>query len=128
MKKTYLVKKMASRIRFVRGKALPANSIYCGRPSRWGNPYKMKNESERKKVIQLYEEWIFKRFRENPDYYLMPLLYKNLACWCAPDKACHVDVLVKYVTRAESYVIFIKAFEGPIIEKELVEYVLSLKS
>lgn len=28
--------------------------VYCGRPGRLGNPYPMKKESERDKVVELY--------------------------------------------------------------------------
>lgn len=66
--------------------------IYIGRPSKWGNPYSIGQDGNRKEVIKKYEQYILK----NKD--LMNSLHelegKILGCWCKPN-SCHGDVLVK---------------------------------
>jgi len=66
--------------------------IYIGRPSKWGNPFTIGKDGNRKEVIEKYEIWI----RKNE--FLMNSLHelegKILACWCSP-KPCHGDILIK---------------------------------
>lgn len=66
--------------------------VYIGRPSKWGNPFPLTDETGRAKVIQQYEEYV----RNNPNLMraLPELEGKVLGCWCKP-KPCHGDVLVK---------------------------------
>ena len=66
--------------------------IYCGRPSKWGNPFTIGKDGTREEVIEKYREWIM----NNDDllYDIMELDGKTLGCWCKP-KACHCDVLVE---------------------------------
>jgi hypothetical protein len=47
-----------------KGWTMPANTVYVGRPGRWGNPFNLKAfGGDRKKVIRLYRAWITgKRF------------------------------------------------------------------
>jgi hypothetical protein len=67
--------------------------VYCGRPSKFGNPFRIGRDGTRLEVIEKYRDWIMK----NPK-----LLYdvkrelrgKVLGCFCRP-KACHCDVLVE---------------------------------
>lgn len=33
--------------------------VYIGRPSRWGNPFNLKRESDREAVLQRYTAWLF---------------------------------------------------------------------
>jgi hypothetical protein len=67
-------------------------SVYVGRPSKWGNPFAMKSEIDREKVIAQFTEYIM----NSPDLLAQvgELRGKNLVCYCAP-KACHADVLLK---------------------------------
>ena len=119
---------MAKRIRYKRGQKLPDGAVYCARPGIWGNPFKMKSEADRLIVIAWYRNWYQKKIREDPKKYLMPLLNKQLACYCPLDKACHVDVLLEFVNRAEAYIAFCKAWEGPVIEEQLVEHLIHLNN
>ena len=70
--------------------------IYIGRPSKWGNPFNIGRDGNRDEVVRKYENYLL----GNTD--LMDSLHelkdKTLACWCKP-KACHGDVLVKYVSK-----------------------------
>ena len=66
--------------------------IYVGRPSRWGNPFKVTSTRTREEAIDLYREWIAERPERIEQ--LRRLNPKRLVCWCAP-KPCHADVLVE---------------------------------
>ena len=65
--------------------------VYIGRGSKWGNPYSMKNKSdkERNKVCDLYEEYFWVT---NLCYDVKELRGKTLGCFCKP-KRCHGDFL-----------------------------------
>lgn len=65
--------------------------IYIGRSSKWGNPFRMRDESERDKVCDDYEEWFYTTDLPN---HLHELKGKVLGCYCKP-KRCHGDFLVK---------------------------------
>lgn len=76
--------------------------VYIGRPSKWGNPYKIgmkisgyPHPLTRLEAIQLYEQRIL-----NSDlmHDLPELVDKILGCWCPP-LPCHGDVLVQLVQR-----------------------------
>jgi hypothetical protein len=65
--------------------------IYIGRPSKWGNPYRIGPDGSRREVLKKYGEWILTQ----PDLItaLPELVGKRLGCWCAP-KRCHGHTLV----------------------------------
>ena len=67
--------------------------VYVGRPSKWGNPFKLTAEQDREKVIAQYQEWLMRQPKLLADA-KRELRGKVLACWCAP-KACHGDVLLE---------------------------------
>ena len=66
--------------------------VYIGRPSPWGNPYRIGPDGTRDEVIKKYEEHVRR------DAWLMAALPslagKTLGCWCHP-KPCHGEVLIK---------------------------------
>lgn len=67
--------------------------VYIGRPSKWGNPFKIGKDGSREEVIQKYRHWIL----ANPVLVAQlptELKGKRLGCWCKP-YACHGDVLVE---------------------------------
>ena len=70
-----------------------ARSVYIGRPSRWGNPFKVGRDGCRAEVIAKYREYLISRpelMKAAKD----ELAGKDLACWCHP-LGCHGDVLVE---------------------------------
>ena len=77
----------------------PDSAIYVGRPSRWGNPYRIGRDGTREEVIALYEEYARDRLRVEPDW-LESLRGRDLVCWCAP-QACHGDVLLRLLSKHE---------------------------
>lgn len=64
--------------------------VFIGRPSVWGNPFKVGEDGTRAEVIEKYREWILK----NPRLLgkLDEIRGKVLGCWCKPYE-CHGDVL-----------------------------------
>ena len=72
-----------------REKGIPANAVYVGRPTKWGNRYVIGRDGTREEVIKKYEQWLAKSGLD-----VTELRGKDLVCWCAP-LACHADVLVK---------------------------------
>lgn len=70
--------------------------VYIGRPTRWGNPYKLQHEGERKRVVELYRRWLTDQVRTGKitPADLAALAGKRLMCWCAP-KLCHGHVLAR---------------------------------
>jgi hypothetical protein len=86
-----------------RGFRMPENTVYVGRPSKWGNPYQVKNGDRASAV---------RAFRSGLEWYLSgkgcstektaqvkagleELRGKNLACWCPLTEPCHADVLLE---------------------------------
>ena len=67
--------------------------VYIGRPSKWGNPFKIGKDGSRQEVIHKYRIWIL----ANPQLVKQihsELRGKTLGCWCKPE-ACHGDVLAE---------------------------------
>jgi len=79
-----------------KGWRMPANTVYVGRPTIWGNPFfeashfrawlngEMGGNGRGGGLRRLT---ILARAHE--------LRGKDLACWCAPDRECHADVLLE---------------------------------
>lgn len=63
------------------------------RPTRWGNPFPVE-EHGREASMALYAAWLDERLGEDPEF-LEPLRGFHLGCFCAPELACHVDVLLR---------------------------------
>ena len=68
------------------------NGIWIGRPSKWGNPFRLQDHT-RKDAITRYEQYLLQS-------HLMDDLYELegqfLICGCYP-LPCHGDVLIKYI-------------------------------
>ncbi len=67
--------------------------VYVGRPSIWGNPFKVGVDASRGYCVTMYEDWI----NEQPvlkERARRELRGKTLGCWCKPE-ACHGDVLLR---------------------------------
>ena len=71
-----------------------SETVYIGRPSKWGNPYKSGIDGTRSEVIARYKQYIL----NSPELLnsIHELEGKKLACWCHP-KSCHGDVLAELV-------------------------------
>jgi hypothetical protein len=66
--------------------------VYIGRPTKWGNPFRIGRDGSRLEVIRKYRSWIM----GNDDLLasLHELKDKRLGCFCSP-KRCHGDILVE---------------------------------
>lgn len=108
---------MAKRIQRKRTKGwrMPAGTIYVGRPTKWGNPWKPGGSPwplvgggalglsapitarDAKHAVELYRRRLMamlaKRFITAIE--LQELHGKDLACWCPLDQPCHADVLIE---------------------------------
>jgi len=113
-------------VRFQRSRAkgykTPENTIYVGRPTKFGNPFRLSkggwiecystqrnilnpwilwsgtNGFTLTDVVELYEQWLTGVTKASylpqvPD--ISVLKGKNLACFCPLNKPCHADVLLR---------------------------------
>lgn len=107
------------------GWQMPENTIYVGRPSKWGNPFRIGlteeqclasvegciqfnhavrrlgliggiNANGATEVFRLYAEYCGLPF--NPEN----LRGKHLACWCPSHQPCHADVLLELANREDA--------------------------
>lgn len=90
-----------------KGWRMPDGTAYVGRPTRWGNPWRVGERDpehpdnpdyprmDAARVTELYAQWInHGPDDEVPD--LTPLIGRDLACWCPLDRPCHADVLLRF--------------------------------
>ena len=76
-----------------RPREIPEGAVYVGRPSPWGNPYKVSRNKTREQAIREFQTYAeLKDFYE--EHWLEPLRGKDLVCWCSPGP-CHADVLLR---------------------------------
>jgi len=68
--------------------------VYIGRPSKWGNPFRIGRDGSRADVLEKYRDYI----KKSPQLLvaLDHLRGKILGCWCAP-APCHGDILVELI-------------------------------
>jgi len=78
-----------------RGWKMPPNTVYVGRPSKWGNIIEFdRDDLEQMEIaLQAYLYWV-KWMISIDELNLNELKGKNLACWCKPGDPCHADVLL----------------------------------
>lgn len=99
-----------------KGWRMPEGAIYVGRPTKWGNPYCIGDESAFIGVDPVFnadEEPLTARdvkelFRIalgryvlaiTPEFVRHELRGHDLACWCPLDSPCHADVLLELANR-----------------------------
>jgi hypothetical protein len=85
-------------VRRVKGWRMPANTVYVGRPTKWGNPFPVavygREEAVRRFEAQ-YRESLMREPIITRQMLDRDLRGKNLACWCPLDQPCHADVLLR---------------------------------
>lgn len=105
-----------------KGWKMPANTVYVGRPGRFGNVFReadaVRSGHANKATwrifdVQRFRDWIGPT-QQGRDLWQGPesdkrrqaildglpaLRGKNLACWCALDQPCHADVLLEIANR-----------------------------
>lgn len=100
-----------------KGWKMPDNAVYVGRPTGWGNPFKVGEHGDAAECVNLFRACVVDSVQPGqmnksqlaaankawPDCFSMPdqntakifLRGKDLACWCPLDKPCHADVLLE---------------------------------
>ena len=85
-----------------KGWRMPPDTVYVGRPSKFGNPCSIKDSGSPEQAVEDFRyymgvdddapEHFGKALRERA---IKELRGKNLACWCSLDGPCHADVLLE---------------------------------
>ena len=82
-----------------KGWTMPENTVYVGRPTQWGNPFKVCGDQTAALVVEKYRYEIVHLnggiVGLNRFWVAAHLRGKNLACWCPLDQPCHADVLLE---------------------------------
>lgn len=81
------------------GWRMPAEAVYVGRPTRWGNPFDWQEMGALEAVRR------FRAYIQSQPALLQEatqaLAGRPLACWCRLDQPCHADVLLELVNQQE---------------------------
>ena len=97
-----------------RGWRMPPNTVYVGRPTKWGNPFgpmfSLNKERQpvarlRQAEVEMFRRWLrgTTKGQALAEAARRELRGKNLCCWCAPDEPwCHADVLLKLANEKEA--------------------------
>lgn len=112
-----------------KGWKMPENAKYIGRPTKWGNPFKLTPDGwilyyktgkligspwcywsatggfEVKDVVELYGQWLDGKLQKDHPYLPTPpgieeLKGKDLACFCSLSSPCHVDAILERIGSA----------------------------
>ncbi len=78
--------------------AVPKWAIYVGRPSKWGNPFKVEDHG-REGAIQRFKDWLLCD-PNSPLDDIAALRGFHLVCWCAPEP-CHADFLLEIANKRQ---------------------------
>jgi hypothetical protein len=117
--------------RRVKGWKMPEGAIYVGRPTKWGNPFRVTKKVNARKAISLYRLLVQNKISEATlnkalksvggkildgqalgvfqlqiigaimHKALPELRGKDLACWCKEGEPCHADVLLELANPPE---------------------------
>lgn len=97
-----------------KGWRMPANTVYVGRPTRWGNPFRVGTPDaddcmtcgDRAEAVAKYRSELM-TWGGNGSFIACTvemiraqLRGKNLACFCPLDQPCHADILLE-ISNAE---------------------------
>jgi hypothetical protein len=87
-----------------KGWTLPENAVSVCRPGKWGNPFKIEEQTPGKDATWAVAE--FRRKYENDADYqaaaVRELKGKDLCCYCGPEGPCHADVLLEWANGSTS--------------------------
>lgn len=89
-----------------KGWRMPEGAIYVGRPTKWGNPFRvgewvqqgdpveLQHRATREDVVDLFVDYAAGLLIDKPPDF-SELRGHDLACWCPLDQPCHADVLLE---------------------------------
>ncbi len=93
----------------IKGWRMPKNTVYVGRGSKWGNPFKLGEHGDAQQCVNKYINYLLPYTHRPPNNTIGDILLseavmktiqsdlrgKNLACWCEEGTVCHADWLLK---------------------------------
>jgi|SRR3990167_892934 len=86
----------------IKGWKMPANTIYVGRPTKWGNRFKVKTDKHgikhtAQEAVDNFKDFVFDADGNYPLLMTIreELKGKNLVCWCSLNQPCHADILLR---------------------------------
>jgi Domain of unknown function (DUF4326) len=83
---------------------MPKNTIYVGRPTKWGNPHRIEEligvfsdnpRAASQIAVARYRYWLTDEINSGR-LNLDEIRGKDLACFCAEGEPCHADVLIEF--------------------------------
>ena len=84
-----------------KGYRLPPGAVYVGRPTKWGNPFKVGQPNlfgtitaDNRHAALLYAAFARQNERLVAEA-RAELRGRDLACWCSPNEQCHGDTLIE---------------------------------
>jgi hypothetical protein len=89
--------------RRTKGWRMPEGTIYVGRPTRWGNIWRVGRDGTAQECRDWFETWAEEHALEFPAELASlrkQLGGRDLACWCPLDQPCHADVLLELANRS----------------------------
>lgn len=79
-----------------KGWRMPPNTVYVGRPSKFGNMFKIeKGGDSPAQAVEKYKQFTERLSDSAIRHIITKLKGKNLACWCPLDNPCHADILLE---------------------------------
>ena len=87
-----------------KGWKVPEGAVYVGRPTVFGNPYKVGDPyvlgtiADSAFAVRLFQTYARIGIRLGD---IRSLRGKDLCCWCPLDQPCHADVLLELANRDE---------------------------
>ena len=100
----------------VKGWKMPENTVYVGRPTKWGNPFRVEEDSAGVFAVVSDDDFVLyssfnkkdclnvclENYKEHISHEhnlgiinIENLKGKNLACFCKEGEPCHADILLK---------------------------------
>lgn len=84
-----------------KGWRLPEGAVVVARPTRWGNPFPLKDFPDRAAAIAHYRDWFAQPEQaELRAAVRAELKGRDLACWCPQGGPCHADILLDWANRS----------------------------
>lgn len=103
-----------------KGWKMPDGAVYVGRPTRFGNPFKVGQDGSHDQCVALHRGWLTGTLPDHEIRQLFPRIAewlinmrhprlgailrelpdKSVACFCPLDHSCHADVLLELANAA----------------------------
>lgn len=84
---------------------MPKGAVYVGRPTKWGNPWKIGDFGmSREDVVREHRLWLVRTLAFDHPFrrqFIGELRGKDLVCWCPTDLPCHADTLLEFANAQE---------------------------